>query len=184
VFSVKEIRNLAQSLGEEAFRAQLGPFALVQRPSAPSPWVTPQMGVPLVPQKTVAVRPEEISRGIVSLLMEEFDGLQVSTLPPLRQVDELVAGRLPDCDLFIDHPSVSKRHALLKWDNEKGLCTVKDLGSTNGTFLNEGALGDTEAALRDGDILSFGDVQFWFLSAHTLWAKLMEGSMQKGSRWG
>src|SRR3954470_7521608 len=48
--------------------------------------------------------------------------------------DITVVGRREDCDLRVDHKSVSKLHCVLvKTD---GLILVRDLGSTNGTRVN------------------------------------------------
>ena len=46
----------------------------------------------------------------------------------------VVLGRSPDCDVVIDSPSVSRRHAELYW--EGNLLSVRDLGSANGTYVN------------------------------------------------
>src|SRR4051812_30647459 len=43
---------------------------------------------------------------------------------------ELVIGRGKDCDVVIDHPSLSRRHAILQPGPP---ATVRDLDSTNGT---------------------------------------------------
>lgn len=172
MLSIKEMRALATSLGSADLERQLGPFALIQRPEAePNPNETQKMGLPPSAQHTQMVRPGDITRGVLSLLFQ-FEDLEVTTLPPLKGVDELTVGRLPDCDLVIDHQSVSKRHAVLRWDAPSRRCSVRDLGSTNGTFLNESALGNRETTLRDGDIVSFGDVQFWFLLTETFHARL------------
>src|SRR5438876_10628365 len=48
--------------------------------------------------------------------------------------DVTLVGRKEDCDLRLDHKSVSKMHCVLvKTD---GLLLVRDLGSTNGTRVN------------------------------------------------
>jgi pSer/pThr/pTyr-binding forkhead associated (FHA) protein len=109
--------------------------------------------------------------GPVALLFA-FDDLSVSTLPPLGERDELIVGRQPDCDLVIDDPSASKRHAAIRWDRALARCTVVDLGSTNGTFLNGSMKVRSEMPLRDGDIVGFGEAHFWFLLAQTLHARL------------
>jgi pSer/pThr/pTyr-binding forkhead associated (FHA) protein len=49
---------------------------------------------------------------------------------------------------------------------------VQDLGSTNGTFLNASVRLRRETTLKNGDILSFGEVQYWFLLTDTLYVKL------------
>ena len=163
MLSIQELRALGASLTPAAFRRQLGPFVLIQRsPGRPSSMV-------LEPTRVASA--DDIERGMLSLLFE-FEELLITTLPPLARVEELGVGRLPDCDVFIDDGSVSKRHAVLGWSEPPGRCTVRDLGSTNGTFLNAHSLGTREAVLRDGDILSFGNVQFWFLLTDTLHTRL------------
>lgn len=162
MLSIKEVRSLGASLSSREFRRQLGPFVLVQQPR--------EGGDDLA--QTAVAKPEDISRGVLSLLFM-FEELDVATLPPLQGVDALVVGRQADCDLVIEgEASVSKRHAVLQWDEAKARCTVKDLGSTNGTFLNGSGLGQRETPLRDGDILSFGEAQFWYLLTETLHQKI------------
>ncbi len=163
MLSVKELRALCASLPEGTFRRQLGPFALIQRP--------PGEGAPAVLAPTHVADPGTIELGMLSLLFE-FEDLTVATLPPLKARDVLTIGRLPDCDLVLEDSSVSKQHAQLRWSESEHQCRVKDLGSRNGTFLNGATIGDREALLRDGDILSFGYVQFWFLLTETLHGRL------------
>lgn len=163
MLSIQELRSLGASLSAPAFRRQLGPFVLVQRP--------PGRPSSAVLEPTRVASAGDIEKGMLSLLFE-FEDLLITTLPPLARVEELSVGRLPDCDVFVDDASVSKRHAVLGWSGPPGRCTVRDLGSTNGTFLNANSLGTREAVLRDGDILSFGNVQFWFLLTDTLHTRL------------
>lgn len=168
MLSVKELRTLMGKLKAAEFRKQLGPFVLVQKP--PEEHGTNKFGLPNVARTTVA-KPEQMEAGALSLLFQ-FDDLVVVTLPPLHGVDELSVGRQPDCDLILDDPSVSKRHAILRWDEASGRCTVQDLGSTNGTFLNASIRLRKETTLKSGDILSFGEVQYWFLLTDALHEKL------------
>jgi predicted component of type VI protein secretion system len=55
--------------------------------------------------------------------------------PPIELAKDLtLVGRNDDCDVRLDHKSVSKLHCILvKTD---GLILVRDLGSTNGTRVN------------------------------------------------
>lgn len=69
----------------------------------------------------------------------------------------VVIGRAGVCDLRIDDPSVSRRHAQVTHTGD-GLF-VRELGSSNGTFLNGGRV--MEAALTGGDVLRFGNVEFY-----------------------
>ena len=73
---------------------------------------------------------------------------------------------------MIDDPSVSKRHALLRWDNVAKRCLVTDLGSRNGTLINAEFVRDPNTLLSDGDMLSFGDAEFCFLETRSLLSML------------
>jgi adenylate cyclase len=68
----------------------------------------------------------------------------------------LVVGRSLDCDLSIRDPTVSRRHAEVGY--EAGKLKVRDLGSTNGTFVN-GQKG-TEFLAPPGSRITFGKVSF------------------------
>ncbi|MDY7232482.1 FHA domain-containing protein [Hyalangium rubrum] len=175
MISVKELRALGASLSEEKFRHQLGPFALVQRPVRPGE--TEELAT------THTASPGTIEQGMLSLIFE-FENLLVATLPPLGETDSLMIGRLPDCELVLEDGSVSKQHAVLHWNQAEGVCTLKDLGSRNGTFVNGVIIMKREKALRDGDILSFGNVPFWFLLTKTLYARLQKLPGGPGSHGG
>lgn len=173
MLSVKELRTLASRLSADEFRKQLGPFVLVQRPPGDQGGGTDQMGVPMNVARTMVAKPEAMSSGALALLFG-FDDLVVAAVPPLHGVDELSVGRQPDNDLVLDDPSVSKKHAVLRWDAKAQRCTVQDTGSTNGTFLNASIRLKKETILKNGDILSFGEVQYWFLLTPTLREKLTQ----------
>ena len=90
-------------------------------------------------------------------------------------------GRLPDCELIVDDPSVSKRHALLRWDTVQGGCSIQDLGSMNGTFVNTKELQKSEERLlADGDALAFGDREFLYFSTESLYQQLAGAGLAKG----
>ncbi|OQR98771.1 hypothetical protein THRCLA_06673 [Thraustotheca clavata] len=69
-----------------------------------------------------------------------------------------VAGRMePLCDLVLQHPSISRTHAALQF-NEEGKLFVIDLKSTYGTHVNKRRLPPNEyTQLRVGDVLVFGE---------------------------
>ncbi len=70
---------------------------------------------------------------------------------------ERLLGRSTGCDFVIDHPSVSRRHALLSV-NGSGL-GVTDLASRNGTFVDDvRVVGKAVAAL--GSRIRFGSLEF------------------------
>jgi diguanylate cyclase (GGDEF)-like protein len=72
----------------------------------------------------------------------------------------IIIGRSPKSDIQVDQEAVSRNHA--KIINNGKVLLVRDLGSTNGTFVNENAIEETE--LRDGDQIKIGRTIFKFLS--------------------
>jgi FHA domain/zinc-ribbon domain len=68
-------------------------------------------------------------------------------------------GRTPDCDIFLDDVTVSRRHAIVA----KGArtFTLEDLGSLNGTFLNRHRI--EQADLENGDEVQIGKYRLTFL---------------------
>ena len=67
---------------------------------------------------------------------------------------DTIAGRSPSSDIVIDDVSVSRRHA--KFTVTSDGCTLSDLGSRNGTYVN-GALVEN-AGLADGDRVVLGRI--------------------------
>jgi pSer/pThr/pTyr-binding forkhead associated (FHA) protein len=176
VLTIKELRALVSRMSEEQVVRELGPFTLIQRPTGKDrAAVLGQAAPPLHAQQTSVMRPADLEAGFLALLFQ-FDDLIVATLPPVKGATTLSVGRLPDSDLVLDHPSVSKRHAALHWDEQTALCSVQDLGSTNGTFLNAAVRIHRQMTLRDGDIVSFGEVHFWYLATPTLYERLRNPS--------
>ena len=75
--------------------------------------------------------------------------------------DEVVLGRGSDCDIQVDRDSVSRRHCRIVRNESQGWI-VEDLGSTNGSYVNDGPI--QQASLRDGDLLKIGAAIFKFLT--------------------
>src|ERR1700731_2057658 len=70
--------------------------------------------------------------------------------------DLVVVGRKEECDLRLEHKSVSKMHCIIvKTD---GLLLLRDLGSTNGTRVNGQRV--RRAALLPNDQLSIASCKF------------------------
>jgi hypothetical protein len=67
-------------------------------------------------------------------------------------------GRSDDNDIVLNDPSVSRAHAVV--EVAAGRVTLRDLDSTNGTFLNSRRI--RAEALRDGDELQLGNTRLRF----------------------
>src|SRR5439155_6517170 len=64
----------------------------------------------------------------------------------------LTIGRKPDNDLVIDNPAMSGHHALIF--SEEGVFFIEDLGSTNGTFVNDAKI--HKEKLKNNDRVALG----------------------------
>src|ERR1041384_7700218 len=77
---------------------------------------------------------------------------------PLQR-SEVVLGRGADADIQVDRDSVSRRHARVYREGDGWM--VEDLGSTNGSYVND--LPIHTGLLKDGDFLKIGAAIFKFL---------------------
>ena len=73
--------------------------------------------------------------------------------------ERTLIGRSPDCDVFLDDVTVSRKHAEILRDGER--FTIKDLGSLNGTFVNRRRIESGE--LEDDDEVQIGKYRLTFL---------------------
>jgi hypothetical protein len=162
---VRTLRLLTSRLDDASLERQLGPFVLVERPFEVQGKGIPQATQPL----------DRLVRGAA---VDEFDELEVVTLPPVSQGDRFVVGRSPDCEVVLDEATVSGRHALLEWDGAAAWLT--DLGSSNGTWVN-GARLPGRMRLADRDALDFGRAKVHFLLVGTLRERLRRGNRQLGN---
>lgn len=72
--------------------------------------------------------------------------------------DEITIGRSPDNVIHLDDPSVSSKHCTVVRDGRK--YTVRDLGATNTTRLNNVRI--AESRLKPQDIILIGSVAIMF----------------------
>ena len=68
-------------------------------------------------------------------------------------------GRSPDCAIFLDDVTVSRKHAVFSSEGERWV--LEDQGSLNGTFVNRDRVETAE--LSDGDELQIGKYRLTFL---------------------
>jgi hypothetical protein len=73
---------------------------------------------------------------------------------------EISVGRHPDSDILLDDVTVSRQHC--RFECSVASLSVEDLGSTNGTYVNEERV--EESSLSAGDQVLIG--RFQFLVAH------------------
>ena len=78
----------------------------------------------------------------------------------IPQGERTTIGRSPECDIFLDDVTVSRKHAVLA-AREGGLY-IEDEGSLNGTFLNRKRI-DSPTRLENGDELQVGKYKLTFL---------------------
>jgi diguanylate cyclase (GGDEF)-like protein len=73
---------------------------------------------------------------------------------------EFTIGRSSKCDIQIDQESISRNHAAIINDGKR--VVLKDLGSTNGTYVNDQLI--SEYDVRNGDYIKIGRTIFKFLA--------------------
>ncbi len=78
------------------------------------------------------------------------------------QEGEFVLGRDPDADVYLDSPSVSRRHAVIRITGHDA--TIEDLGSRNGTVVGERRI--KASTLENGDAIRAGTVVLTFHAMH------------------
>jgi hypothetical protein len=96
--------------------------------------------------------------------MTPSQGTPTLTLPDGRRVvldrDKVTLGRLPECELAVADPNVSRRHAEVRRGPD-GTWLAADLGSTNGTKVNGVKISEPRK-LEDGDEITVGSTTVRF----------------------
>jgi hypothetical protein len=128
--------------------------AVSLRAESPAP---AEDAAPAPERRPAPVAPTRQETGEPTLVLLTDDE-PVKTLSVERRIK---IGRQADNDLVVVDPGVSRHHAEVI--NENGTCTLHDLGSTNGTYVNGAVV--TEHALRDGDRISLGSTVVEFRRA-------------------
>jgi pSer/pThr/pTyr-binding forkhead associated (FHA) protein len=116
-------------------------------------------------EQTMSYTPEELaddSGGLgeltgPALVVRSGGGRAGESFVP--SADRTLIGRSPECDIFLDDVTVSRRHAELRRDGDR--FTIEDLGSLNGTFVNRRRIETAE--LEDDDELQIGKYRLTFL---------------------
>ena len=79
--------------------------------------------------------------------------------------EETLIGRTSKADIQVDQDSVSRNHAKIRVDD--GRITIEDMGSTNGTIVNDEHIEDT-LRLRNGDLVKIGRTIFKFIAGNNI----------------
>jgi hypothetical protein len=93
----------------------------------------------------------------VALIVRSGGGRTGEMFTP--QDESTTIGRSPECGIFLDDVTVSRKHAAIERRNERWV--IEDQGSLNGTFVNRERV-DT-AVLADGDEIQIGKYRLTFL---------------------
>ncbi len=164
--SVRELRRLAAS---NELRASVPFAALVQQPP------DEQRRRAALQQNTTMVlsgKPQLAQHALA--LMLGFD--EMFAYPVGAGPDRIESfGRAPENDIVVEDPSVSSVHGELTWQSGPAVVAIRDLGSTNGTFINGAQVGDQFAILTDGEVLSIGDAAFVYVTVDSLEGLLRTG---------
>jgi len=75
------------------------------------------------------------------------------------ETEPTTIGRSPECGIFLDDVTVSRKHAVVARDGDRW--RLEDQGSLNGTFVNRARVDAAE--LNDGDELQIGKYRLTFL---------------------
>lgn len=105
-------------------------------------------------------RAQELSEA--TLMRVALDVVEHGGARRFEGVCPVVVGRSSECDLLILDPEVSRKHA--RFDAQNGVVYVSDLGSSNGTFLDERRLDDA-IEVRPGDTIDVGTTRITFAGA-------------------
>jgi pSer/pThr/pTyr-binding forkhead associated (FHA) protein len=100
--------------------------------------------------------PKQRTKQRKGLVLEFIEPDQMSG-ERLAVVDSLTLGRGVECDIVVDDPYLSTRHAKFSFDD--GDLLVEDLASTNGTYVNQKLIAH-RTRLEKGDIVQVGGVLF------------------------
>ncbi len=94
-----------------------------------------------------------------ALVVRSGGGRSGETFHP--QGPRTTIGRSPDCGIFLDDVTVSRKHAVLV--ESDGRFSIEDQGSLNGTFVNRRRIDGTQA-LGDGDEVQIGKYRLTFFA--------------------
>jgi pSer/pThr/pTyr-binding forkhead associated (FHA) protein len=116
-------------------------------------------------ETTLSLGPDEVAADLVpgeelrepALVVRAGGGRAGETFHLLEP--RTLVGRSPDCDVFLDDVTVSRRHAEIV--REQNGYVIRDLGSLNGTFVNRRRI--ESSVLATDDEVQIGKYRLTFL---------------------
>jgi hypothetical protein len=122
--------------------------------SEQTPNLAPPPAMPNIPAATPAA-PKPVAQPMGPILLRPVGH---KFLPLELRGTSHSLGRALDNDLVVSEATVSSNHA--HFYLERGSWNLRDVGSTNGTFVNGNQIGETAIKIRVGDKVKFGGVEF------------------------
>jgi ABC-type multidrug transport system ATPase subunit/pSer/pThr/pTyr-binding forkhead associated (FHA) protein len=95
--------------------------------------------------------PKETSESVAGFV-------QAAQATKIEQTSMLLIGRLENCDIVLDSPEVSRRHAMVRQLGDA--YSIEDLDSSNGTYLNDEPI--KTAHLQEGDLIQISNFRLLF----------------------
>lgn len=116
-------------------------------------------------QSGTPVEPNLDASGCLIVIYGEDLGRRIPITP-----DPIIIGRSAKCEIQVDQESVSRNHCRIRYDGQSFM--VRDLGSTNGTYVNDELI--DEVTLDDGDQLKVGRTILKFILGDNVEAEYHE----------
>jgi len=118
--------------------------AKVLCPQCQAPLTLPEMTIPIsiADSRLVAIAGLDEDKKYALLVLSGPEAGKV-----LDVEKKLVSIGRSDCDLLLDDPEISRRHATVEIEGAEA--TLRDLGSTNGTFVADERVGQATVENRD-----------------------------------
>lgn len=91
------------------------------------------------------------------------------------ELRQFTIGRTQENDILMNDFAISRSHAIVELRGEDYY--LKDLGSSNGTYVNGKLIDDRGTLLQDGDAVRFARYDFIFLSVEGLFELLKKRSV-------
>ena len=122
------------------------------------------LGRETVDETTMSLGPEEIEEASLAdniegpaLVVRSGGGRAGESFEAIG--DRALIGRSPECDVFLDDVTVSRRHAELTRDGK--VFTIRNLNSLNDTFVNRRRI--ESSVIEDDDEVQIGKYRMTFL---------------------